>query len=122
MSSLYGLNELGYRRATMVVTKRSEGANRSKSQKDPLSADCSLQLGSMKVESLVIVEQYATVNPSTGLVHTARHAEGIGLASIDRLIWCSLSAPPFFLVGEEVVLTTGIKAFEKVGSRTAVKS
>ena len=86
MSSLYGLNELGYRRATMVVTKRSDGANRNKSQKSYPSAHCSLQLGSMKAESLVIVEQNATVNLSTGLVHTARHAEGIGLASIGRYI------------------------------------
>ena len=39
-----------------------------------LSPDCSLQLESMKSESLVIVDQHATVNMSTGFVHTARHA------------------------------------------------
>ena len=42
--------------------------------KSHLSSDCSLQLESMKVESLVIVDQHATVNWSLILVHTARHA------------------------------------------------
>ena len=32
----------------------------------------------MKLESLVIVDQHATVNTFSGLVHTARHAMGIG--------------------------------------------
>ena len=39
-----------------------------------LSSDCSLQLDYMKLESLVIVDQHATVNTFPGLVHTARHA------------------------------------------------
>ena len=33
----------------------------------------------MKSESLVIVDQLATVNTFPGLVHTARHTMGIGL-------------------------------------------
>jgi hypothetical protein len=33
----------------------------------------------MKLESLVIVDQLATVNTFPGLVHTARHTMGIGL-------------------------------------------
>ncbi len=37
------------------------------------SSDWSLQLDSMKLESLVIVDQHATVNTFPGLVHTARH-------------------------------------------------
>ena len=41
--------------------------------KSRLSSDCTLQLGCMKVESLVIVDQHATVNTFPGLVHTARH-------------------------------------------------
>lgn len=82
MSSLYGLYELGYRRTTMTVTKGSEGASRSKSQKGSRSFNCPLKLGAMRLESLVIVEHHATVNLSTDLVHTARHAEGISLASI----------------------------------------
>ncbi len=47
------------------------GANPEKSR---LSSDCSLQLESMKVESLVIVDQHATVNLYLGLVLPARHA------------------------------------------------
>ena len=39
-----------------------------------LSPDCSLQLESMKLESLVIVDQHATVNLYLGLVLPARHA------------------------------------------------
>ena len=41
--------------------------------KSRLSSDCSLQLESMKLESLVIVDQNATVNLYLGFVHTARH-------------------------------------------------
>ena len=46
--------------------------------KSRLSSDCSLQLGCMKSESLVIVDQHATVNTFPGLVHTARHTMGVG--------------------------------------------
>ena len=42
------------------------------------SSDCSLQLESMKLELLVIVDQHATVNTFPGLVHTARHTMGVG--------------------------------------------
>ena len=42
------------------------------------SSDWSLQLDSMKSESLVIVDQHATVNTFPGLVHTARHTMGVG--------------------------------------------
>ena len=65
--------DLGYTRATMVVTKSSEAKMRSKSQKSSLSSDCSLQLDYMKLESLVIVNQHVTVNTFSSLVHTARH-------------------------------------------------
>ncbi|GKE54665.1 hypothetical protein Tco_1489821 [Tanacetum coccineum] len=37
-----------------------------------LSSDCSLQLGNMKLESLVIADQHAAVNMYPGPVHTAR--------------------------------------------------
>ncbi len=37
------------------------------------SPDWSLQLDSMKLESLVIADQHAAVNTFPGLVHTARH-------------------------------------------------
>ena len=46
--------------------------------KGALSSDCSLQLENMKLESLVIVDQNATVNTVPGLVHTARHTMGVG--------------------------------------------
>ena len=65
--------DLGYTRATMDNTKCSEPARSSKSHKIILSSDCSLQLDYMKLESLVIVDQHATVNTFPGLVHTARH-------------------------------------------------
>ena len=41
--------------------------------KTGLSSDWSLQLDSMKAESLVIADQHAAVNTFPGLVHTARH-------------------------------------------------
>ena len=43
-----------------------------------LSSDCRLQLACMKLESLVIVDQNATVNTFPGLVHTARHTTRVG--------------------------------------------
>jgi len=48
--------------------------------KGHLSSDCSLKLENMKLESLVIVDQHATVNLFLGLVHTACHALRVGLA------------------------------------------
>ena len=64
--------DLGYKRTTMVDTKRSERVTWSKSHKIDLSSDWSLQLDSMKLESLVIVSQHITVNTFPGIVHTAR--------------------------------------------------
>ena len=46
--------------------------------KSRLSSDCSLQLESMKAESLVIADQHVAVNTFPGLVHTARHTMGVG--------------------------------------------
>ena len=76
-SSPHGPYVQGYTRNTMVHTKGSEPAKGSKSQKMHLSPDWSLQLDSMKLESLVIVDQHATVNTFPGLVHTARHTMGV---------------------------------------------
>jgi hypothetical protein len=72
--------DLGYTRATMAATKGSEGVTWSKTHKSCPSSDCSLQLDYMKLESLVIVDQHATVNTFPGLVHTARHTMGVGSA------------------------------------------
>ena len=68
----------GYTRATMAHTKRSDLARASGPHKVRRSPDGSLQLDSMKSESLVIVDQNATVNTFPGLVHTARHTMGVG--------------------------------------------
>jgi hypothetical protein len=62
----------------MVATKGCKTVMSSKSQKGNLSSDWSLQLDSMKLESLVIVDQHATVNTFPGLVHTARHTMKAG--------------------------------------------
>lgn len=58
--------------------KRSDLARASGPHKVRRSPDWSLQLDSMKSESLVIVDQNATVNTFPGLVHTARHTMGVG--------------------------------------------
>ena len=46
--------------------------------KSRLSSDRILQLGCVKVESLVIAHQHGAVNTFPGLVHTARHTMGVG--------------------------------------------
>jgi hypothetical protein len=77
-SSPHGLYAQGYTRATMAGTKGSDTARWSESQKAGLSSDWSLQLDSMKSESLVIADQQAAVNTFPGLVHTARHTTKAG--------------------------------------------
>ena len=64
--------------------RRREAKQISKSY---LSSDCSLQLESMKSESLVIADQHAAVNTFPGLVHTARHTMGVGFT---RRRWANL--------------------------------
>jgi hypothetical protein len=76
-SSPHGPYVQGYTRATMVTTDRRELARVSQSQKSGLSTDKSLQLDSLKLESLVIPDQQAGVNTFPGLVHTARHTMGV---------------------------------------------
>ncbi len=77
-SSPHGLYVQGYTRATMGCTEGSDLAGASQSQKAVLSSDWSLQLDSMKLESLVIADQHAAVNTFPGLVHTARHTMRVG--------------------------------------------
>ena len=77
-SSPHGPYAQGYTRATMAGTAGSETAWSSKSLKTGPSSDWSLQLDSMKSESLVIADQNAAVNTFPGLVHTARHAMEVG--------------------------------------------
>ena len=76
-SSHHGPHGVGYKRATMGGTKGCKPAKVSESQKTSRSPDWSLQLDSMKSESLVIANQNVAVNTFPGLVHTARHVMGM---------------------------------------------
>ena len=76
MSSQHDPYVQGYTRATLAGTKGCKPVRGSESQKAGLSSDWSLQLDSMKLESLVIADQHAAVNTFPGLVHTARHTMG----------------------------------------------
>ena len=79
-SSPHGPYRWGYTRHTMARTEGCQPARGSQSQKARRSPDWSLQLDSMKSESLVIADQHVAVNTFPGLVHTARHTMGAGLA------------------------------------------
>ncbi len=82
----------------MDCTKGCQPARVSQSQKAVRSSDWSLQLDSMKLEPLVIVDQNATVNTFPGLVHTARHTMRVGCT---RSRWANLSrvqAPKVWLM------------------------
>ncbi len=84
-------------------TKGSEPAKVSQSQKVVLSSDWSLQLDSMKLESLVIADQHAAVNTFPGLVHTARHTMRVGCT---RSCW----ANPQGRQAPKVWLMIGVKS------------
>ena len=77
-SSHHGPHGQGYTRATMAGTEGCKPARGSQSHKTRRSSDRSLQLDSVKSESLVIADQHAAVNTFPGLVHTARHTMGVG--------------------------------------------
>ncbi len=77
-SSHHGPYVPGYTRATMVGTMGSNTARWSESQKAGLSSDRSLQLDSVKSESLVIAYQHDAVSTFPGLVHTARQVNRVG--------------------------------------------
>ena len=64
----------------MAHTEGGQLARVSESQKVRRSPDWSLQLDSMKSESLVIAGQHTAVNTFPGLVHTARHTMEVGHA------------------------------------------
>ena len=76
-SSHHGPYGVGYKRATMGRTEGCNPARVSESQKTSRSPDRSLQLDSVKSESLVIANQNVAVNTFPGLVHTARHVMGV---------------------------------------------
>ena len=78
-SSPHGPHDQGYTRTTMVETNRCKLARVSESLKAGPSSDRSLQLDSVKLESLVIAGQHTAVNTFPGLVHTARHTTKVVL-------------------------------------------
>ena len=69
----------------MGSTEGGEAERCSETQKAARSPDWSLELDSMKSESLVIADQHAAVNTFPGLVHTARHTMGVG----STRSWCA---------------------------------
>ena len=71
--------------------------------KSRLSSDRALQLGRVKVESLVIADQHAAVNTFPGLVHTARHTMGVGST---LSVWANPRGRPVATVGS----ATGVKS------------
>ena len=77
-SNHHALYVLGYTRTTMAITKRSETARWSKTQKSSLSSDWRLKFAFMKPELLVMAGQHTAVNTFPGLVHTARHTMRVG--------------------------------------------
>ena len=70
--------DLGLTRTTMAVNRGKQSREVERITKLGLSSDCRLQLACMKLELLVIADQNAAVNTFPGLVHTARHAMGVG--------------------------------------------
>ena len=77
-SSQDGPYDQGCTRTTMRATEGSLPERVGGSYKGRLSSDCTLELGCMKLESLVIADQQVAVNTFPGLVHTARHTMGVG--------------------------------------------
>ena len=84
-SSPHGPYGLGHTRATMAVTAGLRWGDPEPIPKSRLSSDCTLQLGCMKLESLVIAHQHGAVNTFPGLVHTARHTMGVGSTRSRRI-------------------------------------
>ena len=64
----------------MAVNRGKQSREAEQTPKSRLSSDCRLQLACMKLELLVIVDQHATVNTFSGLVHTARQTMRVGNA------------------------------------------
>ena len=77
-SSHHGPYGQGYTRATMGRTEGNDTARWSGTHKASLSSDWSLQLDSMKSESLVIANQNVAVNTFPGLVASNRKSECCG--------------------------------------------
>ena len=76
--SPHGLYGQGFTRTTMDGTKGSDIARWSEAGSAVVSPGRRLQLGAMKLESLVMAVQHAAVNTCPGLVSAARHTTGVG--------------------------------------------
>ena len=76
-SSHHGPYGQGYTRATMGRTEGNDTARWSGTQKASLSSDWSLQLDSMKSESLVLATQNVAVSTFPGVIHTVRPTIGV---------------------------------------------
>ena len=72
-SNQHGPYVRGDTRVTMASYSGKLHSDMWRIPKSRLSSDWSLQLDSMKSESLVIANQNVAVNTFPGLVHTARH-------------------------------------------------
>ncbi len=83
----------------MASTEGRKLARVSKSHKAGRSPDWSLQLDSMKLESLVIVNQNVTVNTFPGLVHTARHTMGGAAKEVGSLTFGRTLTTLWFMTG-----------------------
>ena len=83
-SSHHGPYDQGYTRATMVGTKGREAARWSQSHKAYRSPDRSLQLDSVKSESLVIVDQqcYGEYVPGPCTHRPSSHGSPVYLKTI----------------------------------------
>ena len=64
----------------MAINKGQRNREVEQIPKSRPSSDCRLQPACMKPELLVIVDQHATVNTFSGLVHTARQTMRVGNA------------------------------------------
>ena len=83
----------------MAFTEGSETVMWSGPLKECRSPDWSLQLDSMKSESLVIAGQNTAVNTFPGLVHTARHTMGVGLKEVVSITFGSAITTLCFMTG-----------------------
>ena len=76
-SSPHGLYVQGYTRTTMAGTKGREPARGGHCRKAAVMSDRSLQLDSLKSESLVFEYQQDTVDTFPSLVHTTDNPGGV---------------------------------------------
>ncbi len=83
----------------MASTEGCKLARVSKSHKAGRSPGWSLQLDSMKLESLVIVNQNVTVNTFPGLVHTARHTMEWAAKEVGSLTFGRTLTTLWFMTG-----------------------